>query len=137
MSLPLSPTLWFESLRTIGSRVVHRDLPLEAGIRHAYHLRQLAPGAIRQLFPTEISEKAFRKTMKKGDLSQALDFLVSADLFAFEEAKSEDGYLVRARTKVFDATGKGQGMEIVEARFTAWLACISKIENRLAQTVTA
>lgn len=129
MAIPVSPPLWFESLRRTNASLKNGELPLEAALRHIYHLRQLAPGAIGLIFPQEVEERAFRKALKKGHLEEAFSLILNSSLFELESSADGSVYQAKVRTGVFDASGKAETQDPASARVIAWLECIASIET--------
>lgn len=130
MAVPVSPPLWFESLRQTRDQLKSGELPLEAGIRHIYHLRQLAPGAIGLLFPEDIEEKVFRKALKKGHVEQAFDLILDPRLFNIGNEAQGSANLTTVKSVTFDASGEARKEDPIAARVIAWLDCIANIEAR-------
>lgn len=78
MIVPLSPNLWFESVRHLREKLVRGERSAEEGVRHFFHLAHLAPGNLASMFDTELTDKKFEKLMRKRGPEALLQSILNA-----------------------------------------------------------
>lgn len=78
---PLDARLWFEALERLAHRLESEPVSaLERQLRHAFHLRQLAPRPLRTLLRATCGEDEYEATLERGDYAGAAEALVGPPL---------------------------------------------------------
>lgn len=78
---PLEPTIWFASFESVSQRA--RGLsgqPPEQLLRHVFHLLQLTPGPLKDLFEPGTSEAEFERLLECGAYIDAVFALIGPGL---------------------------------------------------------
>lgn len=134
MNVPTSPELWFKYLRVTSDKVAGGELSLGGGIRRINNLRNLAPGAVSMLFLETRDKRAIQKALNSNEFEMALGFLFNPELFSVDIKAEGNAFSALVRTGIFRAAGTAKAENFTEAKFLAWLECISEIKARCLAT---
>lgn len=78
---PLDARLWFEALERLARRLESEPVSaLERQLRHAFHLRQLAPRPLRTLLRAPCGEDEYEAMLEAGNHAGAAEALVGPPL---------------------------------------------------------
>lgn len=82
MIAPLSSKLWFQSISELEKRIVRDRCTGEQAVRHLFHLAQIAPGKLNEIFSVDLTDKQFEKALRKYGARTMLERLVNRENFA-------------------------------------------------------
>ena len=127
---PLDASLWFYRIEMIA----RRELAIENSLRHASHLLQLAPLALRPIVRLATNEDHFEALLDAGDFDAAARHLV-AQPTALAVETSSDGTQVTAALScvVLKRVITGGGTTEAAAVLDAWTTCLLAIRARFGE----
>ncbi len=102
---------------------------MEAGLRHAFHLLQIAPGLLAEMFGVDTTEEQFETWLEDGAYDQAARALV-ANHFPIEINVPDGHATVTISAPWFGAKGEMVASHSSEAVLRAWLACLLDLQKK-------
>ena len=119
---PLSSEIWFERIGLIAAGVL---AGVEQSLRHAYHLQQIAPRALRESIQPAIGEDDFEELLASGDFGAAARSLVgkpmSLDVQAGNDALEKIAIVACGQRR---EAARGRGPTEALAILDAWSRCV-------------
>ena len=131
---PLEASIWFQRIEMIANGTLGS---VERSLRHASHLLQLTPRALRPSVGLAIGEEAFETLLDASDFDTAARHLVATpSALSVEEA---DGTcLVRATIQcpVRKRAIEGTGGSVADAVLAAWTTCMLAMRTQYGADLT-
>jgi hypothetical protein len=118
---PLSQKTWFASVARLSAQSVATPAAVGSALRHAYHLIQLAPHALRTSVSAAVSERAFEDLLDAGIHDIAAQALVGSPAgLALVRQPASRAIFAEVRFSNGGSPGCGQGRTIARAILQAW-----------------
>ena len=128
----LSPKEWFNRIRLLDERLAADRIQLEPALRHAFHLLQLAPGPLNDMFGISITEEKFEEWLDAEAWHEAAEALVAEHL-PITISQPNGHVTVRVEGLWFDAANECTDAELPHAVLGAWLGCILEIQEKASE----
>ena len=130
---PLDASLWFRRIEMIACR----ELAVENALRHASHLLQLTPLALRPVIRLAADEDHFEALLGAGNFDAAARHLVAQPTALTVQSRSDGTQVVAAIScvvlrRVISGTGETEAAAILDA----WTACLLAIRSRFGEDLT-
>jgi hypothetical protein len=124
---PLDAAIWFRRIEMIAQGAF---VSLESSLRHASHLLQLTPLALRPLVGLSTDVENFEELLEAGNLDTAARFLV-AQPTALSVHDEPGARRIRAtiQCSALKRPMHGWGNTIAEAVLDAWTKCLLAIRS--------
>lgn len=131
---PLDASLWFCRIEMIA----RGELAIENSLRHASHLLQLAPLALRPVVRLATNEDRFEALLDAGDFDAAARHLVAQPTALTLETSSDGTQMVAAIScVVLKRVITGVGATEAAAILDAWTTCLLAIKARFGEDLEA
>lgn len=118
---PLSLETWFGSVGRLNALALNGRTTIGSALRHAYHLVQLAPHALRTSVSAATSERAFENLLEAEIYDIAAQALVGSPAgLALVRQPGSKAIFAEVRFPDGRGLGCGQGRTIAPAILQAW-----------------
>lgn len=119
---PLSSEIWFGRVELIAAGAL---AGVEQSLRHAYHLQQIAPLALRDSIQPAIGEDDFEELLASGDFGAAARRLVGKPMFLdVQGGNSAIETIAIVECGPWRQTARGRGPTEALAILDAWSKCV-------------
>lgn len=127
---PLDPALWFERIE----KIARGELAIENALRHASHLLQLTPRALRHVMRLAIHEDGFEALLDAGDYDSAARHLVAQPTALVVETHPDRTRIVAdISCVILKRVVTGSGETEAQAILDAWTACLLELKSKYGQ----
>lgn len=124
---PLMPSLWFERILKIANGQLGS---VENGLRHAFHLLQLAPVPFKRALTSESDEDGFEALLEAGAFDAAARRLAGDSTAVTVEAVGEGGnYRATINFPNRGCAISGRGDNEASAILNAWTSSILDLRS--------
>ncbi|HLV08423.1 MAG TPA: hypothetical protein VKY80_12180 [Croceibacterium sp.] len=122
---PLGSAEWFEALRKLRRHLDEEGQSgIEAALRHAFHLVQMAPFMMTELFPEQLRESSFEPLLEQDALETAA-LRLFGDGIGFELSRREAGaFSARVWLPGHVDTPVAEAGSAASALLGAWCDCL-------------
>lgn len=118
---PLGLETWFDCVERLNGLAVTSRAAIGSALRHAYHLVQLTPYALRSSVSAAMSERAFEDLLEAEIYDIAAQALVGSPAgLALVRQPGSKTIFAEVRFPEGQGTGCGQGRTIARAILQAW-----------------
>ena len=127
---PLEPELWFQALGKLAVRAV--DTPAaesESLLRHAFHLLQLAPGPLKHMVRTELSESEYEHLLECEAFESAAIRLIGYPMtYTLMRCQAD---IVEAEVKLPDSSDAQpvRASNLALATIGSWAASLARLQT--------
>lgn len=119
---PLSSEIWFDRVGLIATGAL---AGVEQSLRHAYHLQQIAPLALRESIQPAIGEADFEELLASEDFGAAARSLVGKPMLRdLQEGSSAIETIAVVACGPWQKTARGRGPTEALAILDAWSKCV-------------
>jgi hypothetical protein len=131
---PLEAALWFRRIEMIAAGALSS---LESSLRHASHLLQLAPQALRPAVAFSIDEEPFEALLESGDFDAAACCLFTTPIVLSIDDPSGPG-LIKATVHgpVLNGVISASGETVAQAVLNAWTSCMLAVRTKYGADLT-
>ena len=134
----LTPDLWQQRLQFILERIELSESKssIELGLRHMFHLSQLAPGPFGDFSRPTVDESAFEQLLYAGDLDAAALALIgdAARFFGQYDAISKL-YTVKTEFCELSIVSESTGLSLASAIISSWVKSFLAIYRKYGEIV--
>ena len=129
---PLSPTLWFQRLEWIRTKLANAPIegsnPIEPLLRHAYHLTQLAPGPFSEIAKATVKEEDFEALLDGENFLTAVSKLFNIHV-ELSLSEKEGAKVALASSHIFSVSVVQIAETKPRAALAAWVDCLFAIKE--------
>lgn len=124
---PLDSALWFRRIELIASGKLSS---VESSLRHASHLLQMTPEALRPKVALSIGEESFEALLSAAEFDIAARHLVAQPTALSIDEPGANLITATIRCSVLNRTIRGRGKTVAEAVLDAWAACLLAVRSQ-------
>lgn len=131
---PLESAIWFRRIEMIANGALGS---VESSLRHASHLLQLTPYALRPLVGLSTDAESFEELLDASDFDRAARCLV-AQPTALSVQETQGAAMIQAeiRCLALNSSVKGIGPTLAEAVLAAWSRCLLAIRTTYGEDLS-
>jgi hypothetical protein len=127
---PLGLRSWFTSVRRLSAAATTGQAPLGSALRHAFHLVQLTPHALRGSVAAALSERAFEQLLEAEIYDIAAQALVGSPAgLALVRQPGSRAVFAEVRFPDGPGVGCGEGRTIARAILQAWCRAVLALDR--------
>lgn len=127
---PLGLRSWLTSVRRLSAAATTGQAPLGSALRHAFHLVQLTPHALRSSVAAALSERAFEQLLEAEIYDIAAQALVGSPAgLALVRQPGSRAVFAEVRFPDGPGVGCGEGRTIARAILQAWCRAVLALDR--------